>query len=137
MYVTGGIFDGLLGPTGEGFPDEDSLPVGVAVDTPDATPRNDTTGTPLLANAPGAYVNQDGLYFDADGTPLNRDTGLPLPEGTLVDSQGYLVVPQGSVASGAYQFLSFWVPFRQFWRMISEFRYTLQLDVNNFKRPSI
>lgn len=67
--------------------------------TPDATPRDTATGDPVLDNAPGAYVNGDGIYFNGAGEPINRDTGEPLPAGTTLDDEGYLVT--GGAAAGA------------------------------------
>lgn len=91
----------LLGPTGDAFPDEESLPLNVTVDTPDALPRAEATGDPLFPASPGAWVNGDGLFFDGSGLPINRDTGQPLPAGTVVDVQGYLLTPQAATPAAA------------------------------------
>jgi hypothetical protein len=91
----------FLGPSGDAFPDEDSLPVNVTVDTPDALPRDPRTGDALFPDSPGAYVNGDGIFFDGSGTPINRDTGEALPAGTTVDAEGYLQVPVDNVAASS------------------------------------
>lgn len=96
------MFAGLLGPEGDPFPEDSSLPQNVTVDTPDASPRDIMTGEPVLDNAPGSYVNGDGIYFDGSGMPINRDTGEPLPAGTMVDGEGYLVTPSDGVAASTF-----------------------------------
>lgn len=83
-----------LGPTGEPIPDDDSLKANVTV-TPDGVPRDIGTMEPEITSR-GGFANGDGLYFDSDGAPLNRDTGEPLPSGTTLGPEGYLMTANGT-----------------------------------------
>lgn len=82
-----------LGPTGAEFPDDESLKPNVTLDVPDAVPR-DENDMPLIMSR-GGFVNADGLYFDSEEEPVNRDTGELLGNGTTVDAQGFLIRPDG------------------------------------------